>query len=194
MFERQHGSAAAGIFLLSALISAVAPAATVPADTTSFEDDGVVVTASRYDTDVHLSHTNLTRGELRLRRTAVDVPMMLQDIPGVYSYSDAGNGLGYSVPEDPRLRPAAHGVLVNGIPFNDPEDHQIWWVDLPDLASSIEDVQVQRGVTNSVGGMTAIGGTVNLVTDVLADEPGGRPASKHGQLRHAAAHAQVPDR
>nr|MBC8426963.1 TonB-dependent receptor [bacterium] len=63
------------------------------------------------------------------------------------------------------------GVMIDGIPLNDPEDHQVYWVDLPDLVSSVRDVQVQRGITNSLGATTAIGGTVNLVTDVFTGEP-----------------------
>ena len=62
----------------------------------SLTPDDVVVTASRYGTDVHLSHTNLTTAEIRRRQSARDIPMLLEDIPGVYSYSDAGNGIGYT--------------------------------------------------------------------------------------------------
>ena len=82
----------------------------------------------------------------------------------MYAYSDAGSGLGYTYLKIRGFDQRRVGVLFNGIPLNDPEDHQVCWVDLPDLAASLEDIQVQRGVTNSVGGMTAIGGTVNIVT------------------------------
>ena len=57
--------------------------------------------------------------------------------------------------------------------MNDPEDHQVWWVNMPDLAASVQDIQVQRGITNSIGGMTAIGGTVNIVSAELTDKPQG---------------------
>ena len=143
-----------------------------PADV--YEDTDVVVTASRYDQTVHLSQTNLTAADLQFREPDLPLPMLLQDIPGLYAYSAAGSGLGYTYLRIRGFDQRRVGVLVNGIPFNDPEDHQLWWVDMPDLAASLQDVQVQRGVTNSMGGMSAIGGTVNLVTSSLARQQGGR--------------------
>ncbi len=142
--------------------------------------DEVLVTASRYGSDVHLSLTNITREELEKRRADTDIPMLLEDTPGLYASSDAGNGIGYTYLKIRGFDQRRVGVMVNGIPLNDPEDHQVYWVDLPDLASSLEDVQVQRGVTNSLGGMTAIGGTVNLVTDLLTDEPQARVSAYAG--------------
>jgi len=182
MFERQH-AAAAGIILLLSLCALGAAAATADADSTEapeYQDDSVVVTASRYDTDVHLSHTNITSEQLKTLRTAVDVPMMLQDIPGVHSYSDAASGLGYSYLKIRGFDQRRIAVLVNGIPLNDPESHEVYWVDLPDFLSSVEDVQVQRGIANGVSGVTAIGGAVNLVTDELSDEAGGTASIETG--------------
>lgn len=192
MSERQHVAAATGIFLLLALllpsaagaevVQTTAPAPADTAETPDFQGDRVVVTASRYDTDVHLTHTNLTREDLRRTLTAVDVPMLLQDIPGLYAYSDAGNGLGYSYLKIRGFDQRRVAVLVNGIPLNDPESHEVYWVDLPDLLASVEDVQVQRGITNGVSGVTAIGGAVNLVTAVLQDEPEGRATVETGSF------------
>ena len=138
------------------------------------EDEDVVVTASRYDDTVHLSQTNITAAELKFREPDLPIPMLLQDIPGVFSYSDAGSGLGYTYLKIRGFDQRRVGVLVNGIPFNDPEDHQLWWVDMPDLAASVQDIQVQRGVSNSMGGLAAMGGTVNLVTSSLRHQPSGR--------------------
>ncbi len=144
-----------------------------PAD--EVHDDGeVLVTASRYDNNVHLNQTNITATDLQYREPDLPIPLLLQDIPGLYAYSDAGSGLGYTYLRIRGFDQRRVGVLVNGIPFNDPEDHQLWWVDMPDLASSVEDIQVQRGVTNSMGGMTAMGGTVNIITDRLSPQKQGR--------------------
>jgi len=145
-----------------------------------FTYESIVVTASRYDDDVHLSHTNMPTNNIRRLQTAADIPMLLQEIPWVYSYSDAGNGIGYTYLKIRGFDQRRVAVLVNGIPLNDPEDHQVYWVDMPDLASSLEDVQVQRGITNGVGGVTAIGGSVNLVTSMLGDKPAGRAALETG--------------
>jgi len=142
--------------------------------------EDIVVTASRYDNEVHLSQTNLTRGQIELKQSARDIPFLLQDVPGVYSYSDAGNGIGYTYLKIRGFDQRRVGVLVNGIPLNDPEDQQVYWVDLPDLVSSLEDIQVQRGVTNSLGGLNSIGGTVNMVTQMLEQQPSGRATIEAG--------------
>ncbi|MCP4661380.1 MAG: TonB-dependent receptor, partial [bacterium] len=134
----------------------------------------IVVTASRYGSDVHLSHTNITRAELERKIATDDLPLLLEDTPGLHASSDAGNGVGYTYLNIRGFDQKRVGVMINGIPLNDPEDHQVYWVDIPDLASSVEDVQVQRGITNSLGATTAIGGTVNLVTDLLTVDPAGK--------------------
>ncbi len=144
-----------------------------PADTTVTLDEGVVVTASRYDAANSLNLTNITHQELKDREPDQALPLLLQSLPGVFAYSDAGSGLGYTYLRIRGFDQRRIGVLFNGIPFNDPEDHQVWWVDLPDLAASIQDIQVQRGVTNSIGGMTAIGGTVNILSTDLSAKPQG---------------------
>lgn len=198
MLERLHRPAAAGSLVLSFALATAAAALTAPpapvplpaavaaaADTAAapvHHEEGVVVTASRYGADIHLSHSDLTGAELRRRQSAIELPLLLQDIPGVFSYSDAGSGLGYTYLKIRGFDQRRVAVLINGVPQNDPEDHQVYWVNLPDLGSSLEDVQVQRGVTNSVGGVAAIGGTVNLVTELLGDEPRGRAAIETGSF------------
>ncbi len=191
MLERLLCVAAAGLLSLSLPVTspgAEAPATATtptptPPDTTDapvYQADEVVVTASRYGTDVHLSHTNLSEARIERELTPRDIPMLLQDLPGVYSYSDAGNGIGYTYLKIRGFDQRRVGVLINGIPLNDPEDHQVYWVNLADLGANMEDIQVQRGVTNGVGGVTAIGGTVNLVTEQLADTPRGDLAVEVG--------------
>jgi len=138
-----------------------------------FEGSEVVVTASRYGDETRMNVTNITNEELQLREPDLALPMLLEGIPGVFAYSDAGSGLGYTYLKIRGFDQRRVGVLFNGIPMNDPEDHQVWWVDMPDLAASVQDIQVQRGITNSIGGMTAIGGTVNIVSAELTDKPQG---------------------
>ena len=132
------------------------------------EDEDVIVTASRYNDDVHLNQTNVTAEDLEFREPDLPMPMLLQDVPGVFSYTDAGSNLGYTYVKIRGFDQRRVGVLINGIPFNDPEDHNLWWVNMPDLASSTQDIQVQRGVSNSVGGLSAMGGTINIITRRLA--------------------------
>ncbi|MFA4907830.1 MAG: TonB-dependent receptor, partial [archaeon] len=101
-----------------------------------------------------------------------DVPMVLNDLPGVFSYSDAGNGIGYSYLKIRGFQQDRIGVMVNGIPLNDPESHAVYWVDHGDVLSSTGNIQVQRGVGNSLYGTSVFGGTVNLATNYLALDPG----------------------
>lgn len=130
-----------------------------------YVDDAVVVTASRYGTDVQLTATNITQQEIKLRNSDVSLPVLMEDTPGLFAYADAGNPVGYTYLKIRGFDQRRVGVLINGIPLNDPEDHQVYWVDLPDFEASLQDIQIQRGVSNSVGGLGALGGTVNLVTD-----------------------------
>lgn len=145
-----------------------------------YEDRGVEVTASRYGPGERLNVSNVTQEELARRETDQDVPMLVQSLPGVFSYSDAGTGLGYTYLKVRGFDQRRVGVLLDGIPLNDPEDHQVWWVDLPDLGADLQDIQLQRGVTGSVGGMTAIGGTVDLVSLPPGERPGTRVALDAG--------------
>ena len=114
MFERLQVVAAAGISILILALPSVAMAteSVAQADTTVYEAEEVVVTASRYDNDVHLSQTNISSDEIRRQRSAQDIPMFLQDIPGVYSYSDAGNGIGYTYLKIRGFDQRRIGVLV----------------------------------------------------------------------------------
>lgn len=116
--------------------------------------------------------SDLNRTAIAARYQAQDLPMLLGEIPGVYAYSDAGHGMGYSYLKVRGFDQSRVGVMVNGVPLNDPEDHQVYWVDLPDLATSLDDIQLQRGVTNTLYGSTAFGGAVNLVTSTPAGTPG----------------------
>jgi len=150
-------------------------------DTLVTRADDVVVTASRYGERVHLSHADISHEELQARIGVEDIPMLLADTPGLHAFSDAGNGVGYTYLNIRGFDQKRVAVTFDGIPLNDPEDHQVYWVDLPDFASALQDVQVQRGVTNSIGGgAAAIGGTVNLVTERLAVEPAGELSAMGG--------------
>jgi len=98
-----------------------------------------------------------------------EVPALLETTPNLYSYSDAGGGLGYSYLMirgfDARRTP----VYINGVPLNDPEDHALYFIDLPDFASHADNIQVQRGAGNALYGDAAFGGSVNILTSPLVD-------------------------
>ena len=96
-----------------------------------------------------------------------DIPYLLGLTPSFVATSDGGNGVGYT---NFRIRGTdlnRINVTVNGIPMNDAESHGTWWVDIPDLASSTDNIQVQRGVGTSTNGAAAFGATINLQTNTL---------------------------
>ena len=111
-----------------------------------------------------VTFSNITKGELEDRYTVSDIPMLLDDLPGVYAYSLTGDNLGYSFLKIRGFDQSRVGVMINDIPLNDPEDQQVYWVDHPDLAESVEDIQIQRGVGSSIYGPSTFGGSVNINT------------------------------
>jgi len=125
----------------------------------------ITVTASRakrHETPV--TFTDITRKEIQQRWQVEDVPMLLEEVPNVFSYSESGNGIGYSYMKIRGFDQRRLNVTINGIPLNDPEDHNVYWVDIPNLLANVEDIQVQRGVGTSLYGQNAMGGAINLVT------------------------------
>jgi len=111
-----------------------------------------------------VTFSSLDSAELNEFNFGQDLPMLLNEMTNVYSYSDAGNGFGYSYLKVRGFDQKRIGVMVNGIPLNDPEDHQVYWVDLPDLAESVEEIQFQRGVGSTLYGISTFGGSLNLIT------------------------------
>ena len=125
----------------------------------------IVVTgdrARRRETPV--AFTNVPQREIENTYWAQDIPMLLTQTPGVYAYSDNGNGIGYSYLSVRGFPQSRVSVLINGVPHNDPESHEVYWVDMPDLPASVQDIQIQRGVGSSMYGSSAIGGTINVNT------------------------------
>lgn len=136
------------------------------------EGQKVIISATRArERETPVVFTDLSRQELAAKHPTLEIPMLLTEIPGVFSYSDAGNGLGYSYLKIRGFDQTRVAVMLNGIPLNDPEDHQVYWVDMPDFLASVQDIQIQRGVGASVYGSSSFGGTVNLITNELNSMP-----------------------
>ncbi len=108
--------------------------------------------------------TNIDIQKIREEHTTEDIPMLLSGLPNVYAYSDDGSGMGYSYLKVRGFDQNRIGVMINGIPLNDPEDHQVYWVDMPDFAESLDSIQFQRGVGSSLYGVDTFGGSLNLLT------------------------------
>jgi len=150
-------------------------------DSSLLEGVPVTVTAGRVQEGSGVTHSNLGREELRLAHHGQDLSLLLEGTPSLVTTSYSGTGVGYN---EIRLRGFDQKrveVLVNGVPLNDPEDHYVYWVDLPDLGSSLKDLQVQRGAGTGLYGGSNFGGSVNLLTD-LEEEPGLRLESGAGSF------------
>lgn len=111
-----------------------------------------------------VAFSSLTPEEIGLRYTVEDVPMILAGEPGVYAYSESGNGTGYSYISIRGFDQSRIAVMLNGVPLNDNESHQVYWVDHADILSDAVDVQIQRGIGNSLYGSAAFGGSINILT------------------------------
>ncbi len=131
----------------------------------------IIVTATRgRDRETPATFATLAHQEIRTRYTTQDIPVLLSELPSTTYYSESGNGIGYTYLNIRGFDARRIAVMVNGIPQNDPEDHNVYWLDMPDIAGSLEDVQVQRGAGSAFYGPPAIGGSVNLVTENFARE------------------------
>ena len=114
---------------------------------------------------------NFTKESLEKNDFGQDLPYLLQNTPSVVATSDAGTGIGYTSFRIRGSDPTRINVTVNGIPYNDAESHAVYWVDMPDIFSSTESIQIQRGVGTSANGSGAFGASINLNTNTLQLKP-----------------------
>ena len=129
--------------------------------------DEILISASLVKSKTPVAYNNLSGDEIEKQNMGQDIPYLLQLTPSFVATSDAGGGIGYT---NFRIRGTdlnRINVGINGIPLNDAESHGTWFVDQPDLASSLENVQVQRGVGTSTNGAAAFGATINLQTSAF---------------------------
>jgi len=133
--------------------------------------DEVTVNANRAVAGITpVSFSNLTAKEIETRYTVEDVPMILASEPGVWAYSESGNGTGYSYVSIRGFDQSKIGVMIDGVPLNDNESHQVYWVDHGDLLADASDVQIQRGIGNSLYGSSAFGGSINVNTQIASEK------------------------
>lgn len=131
----------------------------------------VEVSTSRIAPRTPVAVTTLGRDAIHALDWGQDTPMAFATLPGAYAYSDAGNGIGYSYLSIRGFPQRRISVLVNGVPLNDPESHEVYWIDHPDLLASTTVVQLERGVGSALYGAAALGGSVDLETAPFADRP-----------------------
>ena len=125
----------------------------------------------RANEDTPVTFTNITQKELAPRNLGQDIPILLNYLPAVVTTSDAGAGIGYTGIRVRGSDATRVNVTINGIPYNDSESQGTFWVNLPDIASSVEEFQLQRGVGTSTNGSAAFGASLNLETAARSAKP-----------------------
>lgn len=170
-------------FCSLSLFSICSYAQNVPQDSTKVNElDAVMVKAVRANDKTPMSFSNLSKKELRERNLGQDIPMLLNFLPSVVTTSDAGNGFGYTGIRVRGSDASRVNVTVNGIPYNDSESQGTFWVNMPDFVSSVENVQLQRGVGTSTNGAGAFGASLNLLTDAVNQESSGEVSNSFGSF------------
>ncbi|MEQ8471533.1 MAG: TonB-dependent receptor [Marinoscillum sp.] len=142
----------------------------------------VIVYATRANEKTPTTFTNISSKEIEERNLGQDIPFVLRYTPSMVVTSDAGNGVGYTGMRIRGSDATRINVTVNGIPLNDAESHGTFWVNMPDFASSVDNIQIQRGVGTSTNGAAAFGASVNLQTDMPSQEAYGLIKNSFGSF------------
>lgn len=142
--------------------------------------DNVLVSAVRVTTKTPVSFSNLDKKDIKYRNLGQDIPILMNYLPSVVTTSDAGNGMGYTGIRVRGSDATRVNVTINGIPYNDAESQGTFWVNMPDFASSLESLQLQRGVGTSTNGSGAFGASLNMLTDNYATKANGEVSSSYG--------------
>jgi iron complex outermembrane receptor protein len=141
-------------------------------DTTRVQNlEEVIVSSIRVKQNAPIAFTNVSKDELGKKNLGQDLPILLNSLTSVVTTSDAGAGVGYTGIRIRGINAQSTNITINGIPYNDAESLGTFWVDLPDFASSVENLQVQRGVGTSTNGSSAFGASINILTDLISKTP-----------------------
>jgi iron complex outermembrane receptor protein len=142
--------------------------------------DEVLVSAVRAKATSPVTFSNISKKELEKRNLGQDIPIMMNYLPSVVTTSDGGAGVGYTGIRVRGSDATRVNVTINGIPYNDAESQGTFWVNMPDFTSSVESLQLQRGVGTSTNGSGAFGASLNLLTDAISENPYGEISSSIG--------------
>jgi iron complex outermembrane receptor protein len=148
--------------------------------TATIMEAGVIVYATRAGSNTPVAYQNIDKKQIEAANFGQDLPVLLGNSVSAVTTSDAGNGMGYTALRIRGTDMTRINVTINGIPLNDPESHNVFWVDLPDIATSTDNIQIQRGVGTSTNGASAFGASINLQTSQLNSEPYAELSSAYG--------------
>ncbi|MGG7036302.1 MAG: TonB-dependent receptor [Flavobacterium sp.] len=144
--------------------------------------DSVLVSAVRVTSKTPVTFSNMDKKEIKMRNLGQDIPILMNYMPSVVTTSDAGGGVGYTGIRVRGSDATRVNVTINGIPLNDAESSGTFWVNMPDFASSVESLQLQRGVGTSTNGAGAFGASLNMLTDSFSRKAYAEIASSAGSF------------
>ena len=162
------------VFIMSLSFSAIAAIAGKPEkldtlNTYTLQD--VQVTSTRATKTTPVAFKTLNQQQIKQVNFGQDIPYILSLTPSVTTTSDAGNGIGYTSLRVRGVEPTRINVTANGVPVNDAESSQLYFVDMGDLASSVQSMQIQRGAGTSTNGAGAFGASINMQTENIGTKP-----------------------
>ncbi len=173
------------LFLAVLLVTGIHAFAQQPVDSLEGKKvvlDEVFVSAIRVTNKTPVTFSNLTKEQIKPRNLGQDIPILMNFLPSVVTTSDAGAGVGYTGIRVRGSDATRVNVTINGIPYNDSESQGTFWVNMPDFASSVESLQLQRGVGTSTNGAGAFGASLNLLTDGISEDAYGQISSSIGSF------------
>lgn len=153
-----------------------------PDSTKVRELNEVLVSATRINAKTPMSFSNMNQKDIERQNLGQDIPILLQMLPSVVTTSDAGNGFGYTGMRVRGSDASRVNVTLNGIPYNDSESQGTFFVNLPDFASSLQSIQLQRGAGSSTNGSGAFGASLNLLTENASKESKGEISNAFGSF------------
>jgi iron complex outermembrane receptor protein len=153
--------------------------ALIPVEKVSEE---IVVTAIRANSQTPVTQFNMSEQEIKAKYYGHDIPALINNAPSIITYSEAGNGIGYSYFRLRGIDQTRINMTINGIPVNDPETQGYYFNNFADLATSLKSIQIQRGVGTSTNGAASFGGAVNMITKDLSDKPSFSFSSGYGSF------------
>lgn len=151
-----------------------------PSDSMSVNLMAVEVMANRADQKTPVAFTNVDKVELLKNNDGRDITYLLSSTPSMITTSDAGSGIGYTSMRIRGTDATRINIMANGIPINDGESSVVYWVNMPDFASSLSNVQIQRGAGTSANGAGAFGASVNMITDSPSEEAYAEVSGSYG--------------
>lgn len=135
------------------------------------ELEAIVVSATRASKDAPTAYSNLNEQQIKKDNAAKNIPSILQTLPSVIAYSEDGSGVGNTYFRVRGTDPSRINVTLNGMPMNNPESQDVFWVNLPDLSNSLQSIQMQRGVGTASNGAASFGASLSLQTTGANSQP-----------------------